>query len=367
MKQALAVAVLSTALFASPGAAPSPSFAGDEITDRSERAVERAITWMLRQQNKDGSWGLDARGVSGTCLTTTSLVAVALMSAGNHERGGPNRDCVEAVHRALEYVLEKARRKPADIAHGNNTLVQGKLGKRVDTFFSVVFLTQAYGMRGPWVPPENLEEMREILEQMADSIAKSQESDGSWHKEHFGALKATAMAWLALRSASSAGVDIRTATVDRVVNFMKKAHNPSTGQFDRTYGNQGYGGYQSIYSTASALRVLYGMGEGNSAEAKKGSDAFLKMVGKGGAMGSQFLTVEGEDYLCAALMTQSLMMEEGALWKKWFPFVRDELVKRQANDGTWTTTACISGKTFPTACAVMTLTTPYRLLPLYEH
>jgi len=358
-----AIASLIAVVFAAPAPAQdSPA----EITEKSQKSVEKATRWILKNQNRNGSWGLDVKGTS-ECITCTSLCALALMAAGNHERGGPDRESVDAVRSALEFVLTKARQKPKDIAHGATTLVQNKLGHKVHTFFAIVFLTQAYGMRGRWVPREHLEEMREVLSDMVTSVASSQESDGSWHKEMFGSLKATAMAWLALRSASSAGIEIKNAAVDKIVAFMKKAQNPSTGHFDRCFGNNAWGGYQTIYADASALRVLYGMGDGASAETKKGAEAMIKSVGRNGPMSTQFLTVEGEDYLCSAMMTQAMMIEGGKLWAQWFPFVRDELIKRQSNDGTWTGTACISGKTFATACAVLTLTTPYRLLPLYEN
>ncbi len=364
MRRLLLLGGLSLALFAAPAATVAQD---DETTAKSREASDKAARWLIKNQNKNGSWGLDQRG-SSDCLTCTSIAALALMAGGNHERGGPDRESVEAVRAALEYVLTKAKRRPSDIAHGTTTLIQSKLGHRVHTFFTVTFLTQAYGMRGQWVPREHLDEMREVLTAMVTSIATTQESDGSWHKEAFGSLKATAMAWLALRSASSGGIEIKHAAVDKIVTFMKKSYSPTTHQFDKVYGQGGgYGGYQTIYATSSALRVLYGMGEGQSSEAQKGAEALIKMLGKGGAMQSQFLSCEGEDYLCAAMMTQAMMLEGGKLWKQWFPFIRDELIKRQSNDGTWTGTACISGKTFPTACALLTLSTPYRLLPLHEN
>jgi hypothetical protein len=171
------------------------------------------------------------------------------------------------------------------------------------------------------------------------------------------------MAWLALRAASSAGIEIKKAAVDKTVQFIKKQYNAGTKLFDRS--NQ-YGGYQAIYATASSIRVLYGMGFGNSPEATGAADAFLKYV-KSGQMGGQYLTVEGEDYLSAAMMTQALIRDPGERWTAWFKYIRDQLIQRQNGDGSWTSTACISGRTFPTACALLALQAPYRMLPLQDH
>jgi hypothetical protein len=234
---------------------------------------------------------------------------------------------------------------------------------KVHNFFAVIFLTQIYGMRPSWLEKENLEEMREVLSNLTDIIARSQEANGSWHTNTFGSLKATCMAWLALRAASSAGIEIKKAAVDKTVEFIKKQYNPGTKLFDR---NNQMGGYQAIYATASSVRVLYGMGYSKSPEATGAADSFLKYV-RGGQMGGQYLTVEGEDYLSAAMMTQALIREPGQRWTQWFGYIRDELIRRQNGDGSWTSTACISGRTFPTACALLALEAPFRILPLQDH
>lgn len=355
MKHAIPAAALF--LLASVGLPAQDSW---EMTDRQVKSIEKATTWILRAQNKDGSWGLD-QGSPGD-VTCTGLAGLALMAAGTTEKNGNDERCVDALRRGTEWIMNRARKGKNDIVAGEVTLIQNKLGVKVHNFFAVVFLTQVYGMRPPWLGAEALEEMRDILSRYVNIIATSQESDGSWHKQTFGSLKATCMAWLALRSASSAGIEIRKATVEKTVEFIKKQYNPGTKLFDRSGG----GGYQSIYATASSVRVLNGMGYGASPESTGAADAFLKYV-KGGQMGGQYLTVEGEDYLSAAMMSHALVNYGGERWKAWFGWIRDQLVQRQNGDGSWVTTACITGKTFPTSCALLTLQTPNRLLPIQEH
>jgi hypothetical protein len=342
-----------------PSAGPAPD--DEELTERHRRSIDKATRWILQAQNRDGSWGLEK--LSAGDVTCTALAGLALMAAGNTEKNGPDGSSVEALRAASSYVLERARKARNDIVTGSVTLIQNKLGTKVHNFFAVIFLTQIYGMRPAWLEKEHLEEMRETIGNLVAIIAQSQESDGSWHKQTFGSLKATCMAWLALRAASSAGIEIRKAVVDKTVEFIKKQYNPATKLFDR--GNQ-MGGYQSIYATASSVRVLYGMGYFKAPEATGAAEAFLSYV-KSGQMGGQYLTVEGEDYLSAAMMTQALIHEGGPRWTRWFGYIRDELVRRQNGDGSWTTTACITGRTFPTASALLTLQAPYRLLPLQDH
>ncbi len=346
-------------LLASAGGQTAPSVPKAPEPAASE-SIQRATRWLIAAQNRDGSWGLDAQGSGDP--TCTVVAALALMANGTTERGGPEPERVEAVRKALAYILRLAGRMNQDFWPWQVTLIQNKLGHNVHTFFAAVFLTQVYGMRATWVPEENIEELRDAIGKMTAQIVRTQEADGSWHKNTFGSLKATCMAWLALRSAASSGLDVERASVDKIIAFLKTQYNPQTKLFDRMTG---HGNYQTIYATACALRVLYGMGQGNSPEAKGATEAFLDFVKKS-QMSAAFLTVEGEDYLSAALVTQALLIDQDQRWNAWFPWITGELVKRQAKDGTWTSTACITGRTFPTSCALLTLQGPFRQLPILE-
>jgi hypothetical protein len=320
--------------------------------------VSRGLVWLLRAQNRDGSWGLDAQTAGD--VSCTAVAALALMAGGNTERGGPDVESVEAIRKAVRFVVGRVHRTRGDFSD-EETLVQRKLGKHVHTFFATVLLTQTFGQRNIWQPVE-MADFKDHLSLLTRRIVATQEADGSWHKETFGSLKATCMAWLALRSAASIGVDVEKASVAKIMTFILDQYNPASKLFDKTNKS---GGYQAIYSTGSCLRVLYGMGEGNSVQARAATDAFMTFV-KTPQNGAAYLTVEGEDYLSAALVSQALLIEQDGRWSCWSPWIAKELEKRQAKDGSWTTTACISGRTFPTACGLLALQTPGRLLPIFE-
>jgi len=329
------------------------------VADRAG-ATARGIRWLLQAQNRDGSWGLD-QGRDG-CISCTVVASLALMAEGNTERGGPNSAAVLAIRKGLDFVMRHARRMKGDIWKGETTLVQTKLGQSIHSIFATVFLTQIYGQRGGGLSEDDHQELRDVISQLSRIIVQAQGPDGSWHKETFGSLKATCMAWLALRSAASAGVDVEDASVRKTLAFLKAQWNPGSKLFDKTTGN---GNYQTIYATASCLRVLYAMGDGNSQEARGATEAFMRFV-QTGQMGAAFLTVEGEDYLSAALFTQALLIEQDKRLGDWYPWITGELIKRQNQDGSWTTTACISGRTFATSCAVLTFLAPQRMLPILE-
>ncbi len=334
-----------------------PAF--DELPKEQIKSVERGTQWLIKAQNGDGSWGMDYKtqaDVAATCIS-----GLALLAAGNTNRDGPDPACVKALDKAVQYVLKRARNAGAhrDIAEGERSEVQTYVGERVHTFFAVLFLSQVYGSRAVDLPVESYNEMKEAITKMTNSIAMSQESDGSWHKETYSSLQATAYAWMALRSADSAGIPIRHAAVDRTMKFIKNQFNSGTKLFNSQSNNE-------IYSTASAMRILHGMGKWKEREDNQATDTLLKMICKGGSMGQGFLTNTGEDFTASVLITHALVKEGGERWECWFDFVRTRLLKIQNADGSWTATSCLRGRTFPTACAMLCLQTPYRLLPILD-
>jgi hypothetical protein len=347
------------ALFCSAGTCCQAASDFNEFTDEQTKASERGLKWLLKSQNKDGSWGLDA-GTPGD-ITCTALAGMALLENGVSERDG-SPEQVKALRGAIEYVMKLARSQKGDIERNETTLIQGKLGRRVHNFFAVIFLTQVYGMRTPGVGSDTNEDMRYIIQKLTDIISKSQESDGSWHKDTWGSLKATGMAWMALRAAAGVGVPIQHATVDKTVKFIKGQYNSGTKMYDGAGKLQSY---QALYATATCVRVMVGMGEGNSKPVTDGVDTFVSNC-KSGQWKGMFLTVEGEDYLSALIMTHSLIWRDDERWQSWFGYVRDALMKRQNADGSWVTTACITGRTFATACAVLTLNAPNRITPIQQ-
>jgi len=342
------------------------AYSFEEASDGQRKSIEKGVQWLLKAQNKDGSWGLDSKD-SQSDPTCTALAGLVLLSDGNTERDGLSNEKVKAIRGAVEFILTRARKAKDDISMSQTSLIQGKLGHTVHNHFAVVFLTQVYGMRtGDLDLSDEVNAvLKPTIQKLTDYIARTQDPDGSWHKNTFGSLKATCMAWVALRSAGGTGVPINGAKLDKTLQFIKKSYSNSTKLFHLEGRGGGYGDYQTMYATSSAIRVLQGSGLGNENMTLNAIDEFIKQC-KDGQWKQMFLTVEGEDYLAAMMMTHALVSENGERWKKWYPFIRDSLVKRQNADGSWTTTACISGRTFASACALLSLTTPNRLLPIQE-
>ncbi|HYF51671.1 MAG TPA: hypothetical protein VEJ63_19810 [Planctomycetota bacterium] len=332
----------------------------EDITPEQTKSADRGIEWLIKAQNKDGSWGMDLKTTPN--VAATAVAGLALLSSGNTDRDGPSKETVKALKSCVQYLLERGKKtRPGhDIAEGERSEVQTYVGAYAPTFYSVVFLSQIYGNRSLDLPSDTYSEIKEVLTKLSDTISKSQETDGSWHKETYSSLQATCLAWMALRSANSTGIQIRHATVDKTLRFIRSQYNSGTRLFDGARANNNV-----VYASASAIRVIYGMGLWNEREGKDSGRAFINMVAKG-PMAQQFLTNVGEDYPAAVFVTHALIKQGGDNWETWFNYVRTKLLKFQNADGSWTATSCLQGRTFATACSVLCLQTPYRLLPLQD-
>ena len=74
-------------------------------------------------------------------------------------------------------------------------------------------------------------------------------------------------------------------------------------------------------------------------------------------------------YYCSQAMAQL----GGRYWEKFFPSLAEVLLKAQSSDGSWppeqaleTSEVAVFGNALSSALAVLSLTPPYQLLPVYQ-
>jgi hypothetical protein len=342
--------------------AASSVCAFEEIIPEQTKSADRGTQWLLKAQNRDGSWGMDLKTPAN--VSATALAGLALLSTGTTDREGADPTIVRALKTCVDYLMKRGRaaKRGRDIADGEQSEVQTYVGHMAPTFYSVIFLSQIYGNKSLDMSAESMTEMKEVLEKLTDTISLSQSADGSWFKDTYSSLQSTCLAWMALRSANSCGIAIKSATIQKTLKFIRAQYNAGIKMFS---SERGGASTQTIYATCSAIRILHGMGLWKEKEDANAMQTFLGKVVKGEWSG-QFLTITGEDYPAALFMTHALIKEGGDNWETWFSYVRSKLMKHQNADGSWTATSCLSGRTFPTACAVLCLQTPYRLLPLQD-
>jgi hypothetical protein len=306
-----------------------------ELTPSAERAIQKGISWLIKAQNRDGSWGEDIG--SPPCISTTALCLLALSATGDTPKRGKN---AFSIRRGLNFIFQRAKRMRTDIHRFEEaTMVHRKLGTKIANYFTAICLAEISWMHDDLNPRE----IKDVLHKLIRRIDAFQQPNGGW--QGGASIWATTTAWLALRSAYFSGITIRKASLQKTLNFAKRRLRSAND-----------------YDIGCLLRILYGVGlEKNSKEIKRATRRLFASRQRYGAM------MWGEHYLSALFATHALLHEGGRIWRKWFKFISKTLVKLQNSDGSWTGAACIKGRTFCTAAALLTLLSPYRLLPMLEH
>ncbi len=311
-----------------------------EITEDSETAMERGLEWLLKYQNRDGGFGQDPRMESD--IACTSVVGLVLLSAGNTPDKGIHS---EELRDVLDFILRKVRRMgKQDIYPRQDTQVQRKIGRHAHSFFAALFLSQIAGYAG-----SSSEEAQNALDEVVQVVIRAQGSDGAWGNTSWAPMLGTVMGWVSLRGAFTTGVNI-SASADRTADHLIAQ-----------LGTQQNHWMHDLYKNSTGVRVLYEMGQGDTAIAQRAYRSILELVS---GDDTPFTQAGGEEFLSFHLITEVMLNRGGDEWQTWFGTVRDKLIKVQNRDGSWQGHHCITSRTFCTACAMLVLQAPYRYLPI---
>ena len=139
-----------------------------EITRKSEEAVQRGTSWLIKSMHRDGGCGIDIGQAPD--IGCTAMVGLALLSQGNTPVEGPRsrevRDIMSFLMRAVDVM------NGDDIASTDQTQIQRKIGRHAHSFFAALFLSQVLGES--WNP----EPILAALIKLTGAITRSQSATG---------------------------------------------------------------------------------------------------------------------------------------------------------------------------------------------
>jgi squalene cyclase len=253
------------------------------------------------------------------------------------------------VTRCVDYLLQSAQ--PSGFIAGPDQ----SHGPMYGHGFATMFLAECYGMA-----PRP--ELREKLAKAVKIIVQSQNKQGGWRYEPVRAdadISVTSCEMMALRAARNAGLFVPKETIDRAVDYVKRSQNADGGFM---YVIQG--GESGFPRSAAAVAALYSAGVDKDPEIRA-------VVTKGLDYLAGFLPAEGVTRREASYYfyghyyaVQAMWQAGGPRWRRWFPAVRDELVSRQRDDGSWE--AQQEGNQCATAMACVILQIPNNYLPIFQ-
>lgn len=331
----------------------------------SEEAVEAALTWLAKHQNRDGTWSLDHRGggdCKGQCanpgeatnslMSGTSLALLPYLGAGQTRYDGKYKD---VVGRGLD-ALVRLGKKPKQGAG----VSWADTGNMYAHGISAIALCEALGM--------TKESQLALPAQAAiDHIVSAQNpNDGGWRYNFRQAGDTSVVGWqvMALKSAHLAGLNVPHSTVLGASRFLDLAQQDDYGSA-YAYITDAKQNYRKSTSAVGLLCRMYLGWKKDNPAIEEGAIRLAEI----GPSPNDFYY----NYYAAQVIFQ-YTNGTGPMWREWNTKLRDFLVNKQDKEGHQKGSWYVNyghqtehgGRLYTTALACMTLEVYYRHMPIYQ-
>lgn len=328
------------------GMARPNTVTGQEYDDRTRAAIEKGLAWLATRQQPDGAFGAPNAGY-GAHSGISALCGVAFLAGGNTPDRGKYG---EQVRKLVDWYVTKSSQENGLLAADSSHGVMYSHG------FATLFMGEVYGMTGD-------ERVKEKLQRAVKIIQKTQSKEGGWRYmpvPYDADISVTICEVMGLRAARDAGIKVEKEVFDKAIGYVKRCQNPDGG-FSYV-ANQGGGGGSGFERTGAGTAALYYAGAFEDGGVQKGLD-YLKQAlpGKGAAAGRLGM---GHYYYGHYYACQAMFLAGGDYWAKWYPAIRDELLKKQTAAGGWPQQEV--SEEYSTAISLIILQMPNRYLPVFH-
>lgn len=398
--------------------APAVRAAEDSVPAVSPAAVaelaphtEKGLAYLANQQLPSGGWGQgggwrtvatggrieadDQRYQEQADVANTAVASLALVRGGSTPASGPY---AENVRRGIAFVLRSIEGSdPASlfVTDVRGTQLQSKIGVYVDTFLANLLLAE---VRGTMPDDEGEMRLEAALDEVIGKIERHQRDDGTFADNRgWASVLSQSIANKALNRARQKGAAVADATLEKIAKQAKDGYDEATGEF-RTGESYGSTAGVKLYEDAAGLAALDDLSK-TGVEEEKEADRILASDAPPAAKREARARLEelherkdekeqalratvarladsrfvagfgssgGEEYLSYMNISEALAATGGADWERWRTQVSDSLAEAQNGDGSWSGHHCITGRTFVTASALLTLMADRAPRPLAE-
>ena len=326
---------------------------GKTVTaDATEKAIANGLEYLVRTQNDNGSYP----GAYGDSAAIPALAGMAFLAKGELPGAEPHG---EKINRAIDFVISCADMR-------DNAKFPGYMGGRgggrmYAHSIATLFLAEASGM----VDEKRQEKIDKLLPLAVKVILDAQNQQknnpmhlGGWRYEpnaNDSDLSCSGWALMALRSARLNGAQVPPEAVEKAVLYLKRAYRESDG----TFGYQGANGGSADTLTGAAILCLELCGKHLDPMSLKGSQYLEKTYARA-------LPGSGQRYYGLYYTAQGLFQIGGPVWRGFATWMYDTFVPQQRADGSWSGQGNNGSDAYATAMTVLSLTVPYRMLPIYQ-
>lgn len=329
----------------------------------SEKAVERALDWLARHQQQNGSWTFKL-GESGSCgcssagsidatNAATAMGLLPFLGAGHTPTKGKYR---KTVARGIDFLLQNGIRTP------NGYDMRDPGGRMYAHGLASIVFCEACAM----ADKSDKEHYKTLLRAAQEAISfveyAQDPSEGGWRYSPQERGDTSVVGWqlMALKSADFGGLSVHSIVPRKALNFLM---NQVSYDNQSRYGYQGANGGTLATTSIGLLCRLF-------LDWKTDNPSLL--------MGINFLSDKGPDFgnpYYIYYATQLMHHVGGPTWKEWNNQVRDQLVNSQVKEGemagSWFPSngdshCKTAGRLYATSLFCMTLEVYYRHMPLYQ-
>lgn len=337
---AVAIAVSIKTAGAQPDIPNRVETSGSRFLDSvTQERIESGLKWLAARQTDDGAFGSVGRGY-GRNVGVVSLSGLAWLSSGSTpgrgEYGAPLR-------RATDFVLKACR------SSGFINITEGQShGPMYGHGFATLYLAEVYGM-------SRRRDLRDKLKKAVELIYNSQNTEGGWRYEpgsNEADISVTVCQIMALRAARNCGIFVPKDTVEKCIEYVNDCQNNDGGfryQLVRRSRSQ-------FARSAAGLVALYSSGVYEGPQIANALN-YLERHRPGGFIDPHY-------YYGQYYAVQAMYQAGGTHWDGWFPRIRDQLLRDQGRDGSWTDNTF--SNEYATAMACIILQVPNNHLPILK-
>ena len=372
-----------------------------------------------RQADKGGGRVEGAQVADPSDLGNTCIAVLALMRSGSTPKEGPY---AKNIAKGVDFILgrvEKADKDSLYVTDVRNTQLQVKIGPYVDTFLAQLVMAELKGKM-----PEDKGEKRLLaaFDKTMTKIVKHQKADGNFDKnEAWASTLSMALCSKGINRAAQMGYDVPEQVLAADQKANTSGLDVAKGEFTTTPadlgvgrvtgGAGGLGGTPAvatsapsdagvkIYSTSGKTSGLQEAVNTLKKDEKKNRDivkddkapkaekerAMRDLDRLENAEKAQTAAVDGlvrqlddkqfiqgfgnnggEEFLSYMNISETLVVKGGKEWETWDKRIGGQLITAQDKDGGWSGQHCITGRTFCTSAALLTLLADRAPIPVVK-
>jgi hypothetical protein len=215
------------------------------IPDEYKPGIEKSLTWLAKQQKKDGSWSNPENQCDVIC---TGVAGLAFLMEGSTAVKGKY---AESIKQAVTWMVQNCQEGTEDGRFGTDAR-QARFADMTGQSYAVLFLASALTreekseIKGfeARLARARQQEMKGVLKRAVQFIVKAQAKSGGWGltssqsgQDNAGS---TLEQILALRAVEQAGIDVPKEAMQKAYAYLEKITTPRGGiPFSARAGSNG--------------------------------------------------------------------------------------------------------------------------------